>query len=130
MIIYCCHDLIFATKIGSTADAVGVASRPARDEQKLLARLGRVDDGKLNEPVSAVVIDLALGDVAIDLLKRVKEHDSDVPVIAFGSHVDVERLESARSNGADMVMPRSQFTVQLPTLLERFGGGTAESDDR
>jgi len=122
MIVYCSNDLIFATKIGSTAEAIGVAARPARDEQKLVARLRQVDDGRLNQPVTGVVIDLAQGDQAIALLRQVKEHDTNIPVIAFGSHVEVALLESARSNGADFVMPRSQFTAQLPALLERLGG--------
>lgn len=122
MIVYCCHDLIFATKIGSTAQAVGVAARPARAEQKLLDRLREVDDGRLNEPVSGVIIDLAEGDLAIEFLRRVKEHDANIPVVAFGSHVEVELLESARTNGADFVLPRSQFTAQLPALIERLGG--------
>ena len=87
MIVYCCHDLLFATKIGSTAEAIGVPNRPARDGEALRKRLDRVDDGKINEPVTAVIIDLAMGATGLELLSQSKTHDTQLPVIAFGSHV-------------------------------------------
>jgi DNA-binding NarL/FixJ family response regulator len=122
MIVYACQDLIFATKIRSTAEAVGVASRPARDAEALRKRLERVDDGKLNEPVTGVLIDLELGETGLDLLRQVKAHDANTPVVAFGSHVAAEVLQAARQGGADFVLPRSAFTANLPSILERFGG--------
>jgi DNA-binding NarL/FixJ family response regulator len=33
----------------------------------------------------------------------------DARIVAFGSHVDEARLESARAAGADLVLARSQF---------------------
>ena len=41
-------------------------------------------------------------------------------VIAFGSHVDVERLELARAAGCDDVLPRSKFSATLPDLLRQL----------
>ena len=120
MIVYCCSDLIFATKIRATAEAMGVASRPARDVEALNNRLRCVDDGKLNEPVSAVLIDLDLGEDGLALIDAIKAHDANTPVVAFGSHVATELLQSAHDRGADFVMPRGQFTATLPTILERF----------
>lgn len=122
MIVYCCTDLIFATKIGSTAQALGVPARPARDHKALERRLQGIDDGRLNEPVTGVFIDLELGQIALEMLGQVKEHDEKIPVIAFGSHVDTEMLRSARGGGADFVMPRSQFTIELPDMLHQYGG--------
>jgi hypothetical protein len=122
MIVYACQDLIFATKIRSTAEALGVPSRPARDAEALRKRLERVDDGKLNEPVTGVMIDLDLGETGLALLRQVKARDATIPVVAFGSHVATEILQAARADGADFVMPRSAFTASLPALLERFGG--------
>lgn len=124
MIVYCCSDLIFATKIRSTAESLGVPSRPARDVQALERRLDRVDDGKLNDPVTAVMVDMDLGETALQLIAAAKAHATRPPVIAFGSHVATELLQSARERGADFVMPRGQFTATLPALLERFGGAT------
>ncbi len=123
MIVYCCQDLIFATKIRATTEAEGVPSRPARDAQALANRLNRVDDGKVNEPVTGVVIDLEMGETGLALLEQVKRHDANIPVVAFGSHVAVDVLQAAHDRGADFVMPRSQFTANLPTIVQRLGGG-------
>ena len=122
MVIYCCHDLIFATKIRSTAETLGVPTRPARDVEALRNRLDCVDDGKLNEPVTAVLIDLELGELGLELLDTVKAHATEAPVVVFGSHVAKQILQIAHDRGADFVMPRSQFHTNLPAILDRFSG--------
>lgn len=121
MIVYCCADLIFSTKIRSTADALGATTRPVRDAEMLRKRLDRVDDGKPNDPVTALMLDLDTGDAGLTMIEQVKAHDAAIPVVAFGSHVATELLHDARQRGADFVMPRSQFTASLPDLVQRFG---------
>ena len=103
MIVYCCHDLLFATKIRSTAEAIGIPNRPARDREALQKRLDCIDDGKTNEPVTAVLIDLEMGVAGLDLLAQSKAHDRQLPVIAFGSHVATDVLQAAHDRGADVV---------------------------
>ena len=117
MIVYCCHDLIFATKIHSTAQSLSLVCRPARDAKALRNRLNRVDDGKPNDPVSGVVIDLTIGEAALDLIKLAKGHDAGPKVVAFAPHVEVELIDAAVRRGADTVMPRGAFSAQLPDLL-------------
>jgi hypothetical protein len=121
MLIYCCADLLFSTRIRATAEDTGVPSRPARDAEALTKRLNRVDDGKLNEPVTGVMIDLDLGDAGLALLKTVKAFDANILVVAFGAHVAVELLQAAREAGADFVMPRGTFVTHLPDLVKRLG---------
>ncbi|HEY6092184.1 MAG TPA: hypothetical protein VIV83_09350 [Gemmatimonadales bacterium] len=41
-----------------------------------------------------------------------------IPVLAFGSHVDAERLRAARALGAEAV-PNSQIEARLGALLQR-----------
>ena len=122
MMIYCCKDLIFATKIRATADSLSLPSRPARDPEALKKRLDRVDDGQPNEPVTGVIIDLEMGDDGLALLDQVKKHSSAIPVVAFGSHVATQTLQAAREHGADFVMPRSVFAANLPNIIERLDG--------
>ncbi len=119
MVIYCCSDLIFATKVRSTAEALGVATRPVRDATMLQKRLDCVEDGKLNDPVTGVLIDLDVPEAA-ELIRQVKAHDAGVPVVAFGSHVATDVLQNAGEAGADAVLPRSAFTAQLPQLLRQL----------
>jgi len=125
MIVYCCSDLIFATKIRSTAEALGVTSRPARDADALQKRLEQVPDGKANDPVTGVFVDMELDDDALALIRQVKTHDAAIPVIAFGSHVAIDQLQAARQAGADEVMARSQFTANLAYLLAEIGESRA-----
>jgi len=122
MLIYCCNDLIFSTRIGSTAQSMGAPARPARNAEMLAKRLDQVEDGKLNEPVTGVFVDMDLGDTALELIEQTKSHSPGVPVVAFGAHVAVELLEQARQRGADHVMARGGFTQQLPELIKRFCG--------
>jgi len=120
MIIYCCHDLLFASKISGTCDALKAISRPARNAKMLQARLDQVDDGKANEPISAVLIDLEKGDAAIDLITQAKSHENAPPVLAWGPHVEVERLRQAKDAGADVVMARGAFSSQLPEIITGY----------
>ena len=112
MILYCCQDLIFATKIRSTAETLGVPTQAIRDAAAIET---------LEKPgeVGAVMVDLELGDTASQLIERAARELGGAAVIGFGSHVAREQLQAARDAGADQVLPRSAFTNQLPDLLRR-----------
>ncbi len=117
MIVYCCADLIFATKIRSTCEALGIVSRPTRNGEMLRKRLDRVEDGKANDAVSLVLVDLDIGADALGLIAMARSHDTALPVIAWGPHVAVELLNKAGEAGASEVMTRGSFTQQLPEIL-------------
>ncbi len=123
MIVYCCADLIFSTKVASTCEALGVSARPARDVEMLRRRLDRVDDGKANDAVAAVIVDLETGGKAFDLIRLAAGHGAKPAVIAFGPHVMVDALREAEASGADAAMARGAFTAQLPTIVKRFAEG-------
>ena len=67
---------------------------------------------------------LALGVDALDLpafLAALKEACPAMPsVVAFGSHVDAERLRAARAAGCDRVLPRSKFVEELETDIAKW----------
>lgn len=114
---------MFATKIRSTAEALSIVTRPARDAEALRNRLNQVDDGKANEPVTGVLVDLDLDTAAIELIAVCQSHDADLPIVAFGAHVATQLLDAARDAGAQFVMPRGTFTATLPDILERLNQG-------
>ena len=120
MIVYCCADLIFATKVRSTCDALGAISRPARNTEMLQNRLGQIDDGKANEPVTLVLIDLDMGEPALELITTARTHQADLPIIAWGPHVAVQLLNQAGQAGASDVMTRGSFTAKLPEIIEAY----------
>jgi CheY-like chemotaxis protein len=45
---------------------------------------------------------------------------SDVPVIAFGAHTDLDGFRAARAAGIDRVTSNGDFNRRLPELLERY----------
>lgn len=45
-----------------------------------------------------------------------------VPVLAFGSHKDVDSMQRAKEAGADMVVAKSRFTADLPALVGKLVG--------
>ena len=118
MIVYCCADLIFATKVRSTCDALGVVSRPARNAEMLQKRLDQVDDGKPNDAVALLLIDLDLGEPALELIQQARSHDAELPIITWGPHVAVDLLNAAGQAGASEVMTRGSFTAKLPEIVQ------------
>lgn len=117
MIIYCCPDLLFASKIKATADAEDIPSRPARNADMLQKRLDQVDDGKINDPVSLLIVDLGLEETALQMIRQAKQADPALPVVAYGSHMLTDQLQAARTAGADQVMTNGNFSANLPTVL-------------
>lgn len=104
-------DLIFSTKIFSTAKSLGVEALGARSLDALAKRL---DDAE----VGRVIVDLnASGVDVIEAVRVAKAKRPEVQVVAFLSHVQVELAQQAQSAGADKVMARSAFVSKLPDLL-------------
>ncbi len=101
-----CDDLLFASKVTSTARAHGKAVTVCRDWPRLLAMLA---DGS----PQAVLLDLQ--NPTLDLTAVVGW--SGIRVVAFGSHVDAASLKAARAAGCDPVLPRSKFTTALEVEL-------------
>ena len=116
-------DLIFATKITSTAGSVG----------------GRVEVIKMSDQLDAwlaggggalVLIDLeADGIDSVAAIGTCRRSGLELRVVAFGSHVRRDLLAAAREAGADEVMPRSAFVTRLPALLGEVGSGEAGQKD-
>ena len=117
MILYFAADLLWGTRIKSTADALSIPCRPARTPEMLAARLADSD-------VRALIVDLETGEPGLDLITRLRAADPGrhVRVVAFGPHVEVEMLRRAREVGADEAMPRGAFDQRLPRLLTELAG--------
>jgi hypothetical protein len=113
MILYAAADLIWATKIKATAEALGVACRPARTIEMLEARLA-------DSPVTALLVDLDKGEEALALVTRGRQ--AGVRVLAWGPHVAKELLQGARDAGADEVLTRGAFDHGLEEILLTLAG--------
>ena len=118
-VILVATDLIFVTKITSTAAALCCPMSVVRDGESLATAL---DAG-----VSTCLVDLdAASPDPLAAIESAAKHQPRPTVIAFGPHVDTERLEAARSRGADSVLPRSVFVNRLTDLLAAAMAGSPQ----
>ena len=117
-ILILCDDLIFTSKITTTARAQNLPASALRTPSALLA--------KVDGTTGCVLIDLHNPDLKIaELVPALRAKAPMARLYGFGSHVDVETLKAARAAGLDRVMPRSQFVQLLETELAAWATGIA-----
>ena len=108
MILYHAADLLWASKIKTTAESLGVAARPVRTVEMLTARLA-------DSPVRALLVDLDAEAVALALLECVKGRN-DVRKLAYGPHVQGESFLKAKAIGA-AITSRGSLNASLEATL-------------
>jgi DNA-binding NtrC family response regulator len=114
------NDLFFVAKISATLKHAGYTTRAART-------LDAFTQGLAGKPDIALVNTAARG---IDWRAGIAAaREADVPVIAFGSHVDLETQAEARKAGATRVIANSKLATDLPGIVERTLRAGAERDD-
>lgn len=104
-------DLMFATKIRSTGEAVGTPVQTVRSIEKLVESAA---------DVGLVIVDMnAAGVDPAEAIRAVRAQHPERHVVAFLSHVQHELATAAKEAGAHEVMPRSKFASELPEILKR-----------
>jgi DNA-binding NarL/FixJ family response regulator len=109
MILYAAADLLWASKIKATADALGIPARPVRTSEMLDARLADTHP-------TALLIDLDKDD-ALALLRHARAAAPTLRILAFGPHVSKALLQSARDAGATDVLTRGALEHNLEDTL-------------
>ena len=117
MVLALVDDLMFRSKIKSTATPLGVAVTFAGSSGAALTAMRAA-------PPSLVILDL--NNPRTDPLGTIAAMKQDaalaaIPTIGYVSHVDVATIDAARVAGVGEVLARSAFTTQLPELLSRAG---------
>jgi len=69
-------------------------------------------------PPALVIVDLNGAHDPLVVIEQLAPGNS-MPLVAFLSHVQTDLAERARRAGCSEVMPRSQFSKELPTILAR-----------
>lgn len=106
-----CSDLFFASKVGGTADMLGLEAETVMSPDKALEQI------KANPELKGLILDLTVPGL------NLQEFLDQVPcklldkTIAFGPHVETEKLALASEKGCAQVLPRSRFSNELPELL-------------
>jgi len=115
MIIAVLDDLMFTSKIKTTARQLGVAVTFARSADAAL--------GEMRKATPSLVI-LDLNNARTNPLGIVSSMKQDpvlasIPTVGYASHVQTDVINAARQAGVSEVMARSAFTQQLPEILRR-----------
>jgi DNA-binding NarL/FixJ family response regulator len=103
-------DLFFQAKILETAKHAGVDVRTFTTSEAILAEIKK-------QAPKLVIVDLNSHHKPVEAIEAVRAAAPAVEVIAFLSHVQVELAQRASAAGSSRVMPRSQFTHELATIL-------------
>lgn len=113
MILLLSNDLMFQSRISSAARAASKNCLVDRSVAKLVERATTPDD------VELVLLDLTLGAVDLGLaIPMLHQSFVNCTVVAYGPHVDVERLELAKAAGADVVLTRGQMDRDLVAIIQ------------
>jgi hypothetical protein len=114
------EDLFFFAKINETARKLGIKVAFVKNDPATVAKiLEAPEDGK----PSLIVFDLNNAAAKpLTLIPKLKSKlKRGTSVIGFLSHLQGDLKAKAVEAGCDIVMPRSAFSQNLPTLLRRHG---------
>jgi CheY-like chemotaxis protein len=109
-IVFLSDDLMFAPRVSGQARAAGWQLREAGSPSAALA-LVEAESPRL------LIVDLETSGLDIAELISQLDQATRPSVLAFGPHVHLARLESAREAGCDQVVSRGRFSSDLASLL-------------
>lgn len=106
------NDLMFQSRIASVVRNSGGNFIVARDLDSLASRL------QTGLVPTSVVFDLSVPGLELERIATdLRERYPQAKQIAYGPHVDVERLQHARAIGIDEVLTRGQFDREMASFL-------------
>jgi CheY-like chemotaxis protein len=108
-------DLMFTVKIQEAAKRAGLDVTFVASREKALAQ------AKLNPAL--IIIDLNGTSVdALELISTLKAdaETSQIDLIGYVSHVQVDLKQAAQEKGCNTVVARSAFSQNLPAIFERY----------
>lgn len=117
-------DLFFLAKIQETARKMNVKVEFVKTDKDLTDKLSQNGD----EKPSLIIFDLNNSNAKpLALIPKLKTKlKKGTSIIGFLSHVQGDLKQKAHEVGCDMVLPRSAFSQNLPSLLRRHGAPEPE----
>lgn len=113
-------NMMFTTRIESVAEAAGYEVQWVESladwKNPTIEKLSRINP-------DLILIDLGISDIRWkDWINKVKscQTRNAFPIVCFGSHMDIDGLNSAKLAGADRVMSRSSFFSSIAKIIEKY----------
>jgi DNA-binding NarL/FixJ family response regulator len=104
------EDLFFRSKIETTARHLNVPLRFA-DAKSL-------GETAADPKTAGIILDLSANGEPLAAVRKLRSGPkNDLPIVGFLSHVDRDLAREAEAAGVTQVLPRSQFTENLPDLM-------------
>jgi hypothetical protein len=101
--LFLISDLMFRSRVKETLGQPDLLFAKSFDKAKSLIDTNQID---------SIIIDLALSD-SENIIKLLRQSYPELEILAFGSHVLEDKLQSAKENGATKVMANSGFVKWL-----------------
>lgn len=102
------RDVFFGMRIRTILNQLGHEMSLCKSEQELV------------EAAPDAVIALVDFNIPVDWEALKSVLTGDVPVIAFGSHTNVEGFRAAKAAGVTRVVSNGEFSRRLPALLTQY----------
>ena len=110
-------DLFFVVKVRTTLQHAGYTVQTARTAADFTRRLAPEAAEAAEAPALALVNTAIAGQDWRGAITAARA--ASIPVIAFGSHVDLETQQQAREAGATRVIANSKLAADLPGIVAR-----------
>lgn len=104
------RDLFFGMRMRTIIGQLGYGLDLVKDEDALVA--------KAESSPLLVFVDF---NQPVDWSALVPLIASDTPVVAFGSHTNVEGFRAAKAAGVDRTVSNGEFSRSLPDLIAKYG---------
>ena len=114
-------DLFFVVKVRTTLQHAGYDVRTARTAADFTRRLAE------DAPALALVNTAIAGEDWRGAIAAARA--ANIPVVAFGSHVDLETQRQARAAGATRVIANSKLAADLPGIVARTLRAPSQASD-
>jgi DNA-binding response OmpR family regulator len=111
-------DLMFASRAAAVAKGLAIALRV------VAARQAAADwCAKAEGDVKLVIVDLETVGADLQAVVAAVKHSVETPpvILAYGPHVQENRLKAAKAAGCDVVLSRGQFNGQMEALFQAHG---------
>jgi CheY-like chemotaxis protein len=113
-------DLFFSVRVADVLRKLGYEPQLVERREQLEAALA--------EGPALLIVDISTPPpVWCDAVRALKADPAraHVPVLAFGSHMDLARQQLAREVGCDRLVANSKFNEALPDLIAAVAGNTS-----
>jgi len=118
--IFCLiDDLFFLAKIQEVSRKLNVKVEFVKSDKEITEKVGEEGD----EKPSLIIVDLNSNSIKpLTLIPKLRsKFKKSTSIVGFVSHVQGDLKMKAQEAGCDVVMPRSAFSQNLPSILRRHG---------